>query len=930
MIGSASRDERPPMISVPDSATVNFEQLTVSCIRRRLEAHGPAPWSICEARLDDRDFQRLSDWAATVTSQRLKIAIRDAGLVLLAFISEWNRRNSPGDTVWKRLSTLIGVEATRQMLFNGSHQPTPLMYQMIHQTCERFELRHAFASERFEYFRYYLSIQLQYGFSLPHARAQLANWLRGYQPPEVALRLLEPKGYYRSASFRRLVRDMRSYRRNYLPESEFRRSLRESPWVLPTWENEIVTLIDEIPRDGDEEDSEFRLLSDPRIEWESGPEVWCRVCDLPDRLTEPRYLLRCAGRDIVRYYRDRSGKVEADRREVQIPLDDPEAVVTLETPDGQAVEVQTIRLWDPEIVAQVRPVGREIEESAEYLLSGEQVLITSTEAIVKPAPSTWYSAGSRGRRWWLLDGQRHVRVEDGVLVWNGEPLPPPPAWARDVTVLLATPGGSYFQLGDPVRFQINAAPGVEIAHASCAGQPLSFANDSRTRTSQVPIRVEMSGRCRLRVGVTHAGDSAIVHDEVSLPVRAVTWADIGDEIPRNEPLSCFEALSRPVRLLSDGPTILIEGREIFGRLATGRAGRIKRVLGTGQPLIIASSPFNTVDHFPLATSAVETGFARSLQREGEGFRLKLFRSLPPGERRRLFLWSPTDGIALLGGSEISSEDGGRSWIFQAPWETDTLLAAVTNEGYWIASAYCGEERRFYDPQATDGLDPLTRIALIRWARLPGLRPDPDAGQEPLIGRLTSFPVEMVRVALLDDGLPVDLGLAFEDRQSPKGELFNVIFREAYIHPTQGELGEVFHCLEQNDLDRLMTYHPLLGCRALQAILPDLVQQSRKQTRALLTAMQLRLLSLSGNAGEHDMARRENELFNRACFTFSENGEAMDGSYWRELIEPVIQHLFGGIALDNQKEDHLRTALGVAPFREYLAARLLRRLSDQSR
>jgi hypothetical protein len=912
---------------LPDPVTPDFEIRAAECIRRCLEAHGPAPWSICEARLGDGDYQRLNDWAATVQSRRLNDASGSAGLVLLAFVSEWNRRNSPGDSVWVGLPPLFGVELTRRRLFTGNNQPTPFVYKTLRGTCETFCLRHAFAAEQEEDLRYYLSVQLQYGFSLPHARNQLGNWLSGHRPPEVALRLLEPEGYYRSDSFRRLVRDMKSYRRNYLPESDFRRTLRENPWVLPAWENEIVTLIDEIPKDGEEDEPEFPLLSDPRVTWDDGPEVRCRVCDLPDRLTAPRYLLRCAGRDIARYYRDRSGQIEADRRDANIPLDRPEAVVTLESPDGEAVEVQTIRLWDPEVVAQVRPLGRVTEDAVERLLPGEQVLITSTEAVVTPAPAAWRCVGPRGRRWWLLDGKQRVRVEDGGLVWNGQPPPPPPAWTNGVSVSLET-AGRFFQLGQLVRFRINAAPGVEVTHAACAGQPLGFANASRRRTSQVPVRGEMGGRCRLRVGVTRGGDSTLVHDEVSLPVRAVTWADGGGEIPRNEPLSWFEAMNRPVRLLSDGPAVLIEGREILGPLPAGRAARIKRVLGTGKQLIVADSPFNTMDHFPLAQSAVDTGFAKSLERKGERFRLSLFRSLPPGERHRLFLWSPIDGMTILGASEISAEDGGREWAFRAPWETYTMLAAVAYEGHCLASAWCGQERWFYDPHATDGVDQLTRIALIRWCRLPGLRPDPDAQQQPLIGRLACFPLEMVRVGLLDDGLPANLELEFEDRQSPRGELFKVIFHEAYIRPTQGKVEEVFNGLVQNDFDRLMTFHPLLGCRALQAVFPRLVQQSKEHTRALLVAMQLQLLSLGGKAGEHDMARREGELRNRARSTFSENGEPMDDSEWRKLVEPIMQHLFADISMDNREEANLRTALGVAPFREYLAARILRRLLEQ--
>jgi hypothetical protein len=427
--------------------------------------------------------------------------------------------------------------------------------------------------------------------------------------------------------------------------------------------------------------------------------------------------------------------------------------------------------------------------------------------------------------------------------------------------------------------------------------------------------------------VTRGRHSAVVYDEVGLPVRAVTVADSRGEIPRNEPLSWFEAMNRPVRLLSDGPAVLIEGREILGPLPTGRAARIKRVLGTGKQLIVADSPFNTIDHFLLAQSAVDTGFARSLEREGETFRLSLFRSLPPGDRRRLFLWSPINGMTILGGSEIFTEEGGLAWTFRAPWETDTLLAAIAYEGHCVAAAWCGRERRFYDPHATDGADPLTRIALIRWCRLPGLLPDPDARQQALIDRLVCFPLEMVRVALLDDGLPAKLELEFEDRQSPRGELFQVIFREAYVRPTQGKVEEVFNGLP-NDFDRLMTYHPLLGCRALEAVLSRLVQQSKEQTRALLLAMQLQLLSLGGNAGEHDMARREGELRGRAHSTFSENGEPMDDAEWRKLVEPIMQHLFTGASMDNRDEDNLRTALGVAPFREYLAARIVRRLLDQ--
>jgi hypothetical protein len=388
-------------------------------------------------------------------------------------------------------------------------------------------------------------------------------------------------------------------------------------------------------------------------------------------------------------------------------------------------------------------------------------------------------------------------------------------------------------------------------------------------------------------------------------------------------------MNRPVRLLSDGPAVLIEGREIFGPLPAGRAGRIRRVLGTGKELILADRPFNTQDRFRLSRSAVDTGLARSLECEDEGLRLSLFRSLLPGERHRLVLWSPSHGVAILGASEFSAEDGGRVWAFSTRWETNTLLAAVAYEGICIASAWRGEDERFYDPHATDGLDLMKRMALIRWCRLPGLRPDPDAQEYPLIGRLARFPLEMVRVALLDEGLPEYLGLVFEDRQSPRGELFNVIFREMYVQQAQGDMTVVFDSLPLDHFNRLMAYHPLLGCRSLQAVLPRLVQESVPQTRMLLRAMQLQLLSLSGTPDSQSIVRREADLLDRARITCCENGELMDENAVREgLVLPVMGLLFDAAPLGNGHEDNLRTALGVAPFREYLAARILRRLLEQ--
>ena len=170
--------------------------------------------------------------------------------------------------------------------------------------------------------------------------------------------------------------------------------------------------------------------------------------------------------------------------------------------------MQTIRLWDPNVVAQVRPVGRETEEAVERLLPGEQVLITSTEAVVTPAPVVWRYVGPRGRRRWLLDGRERVRVEDDGVVWNGEPPPPPPAWANGVSVSLET-AGSSFRSGQP-SVSGSRCP-RRGGHSRRLRRPATKFRQ-RLANTHVPGagRAEMSGQCRLRVGATRGGESVVV------------------------------------------------------------------------------------------------------------------------------------------------------------------------------------------------------------------------------------------------------------------------------------------------------------------------------------------------------------------------------------------------------------------------------------
>ena len=132
-----------------------------------------------------------------------------------------------------------------------------------------FHLRHVFDESHEEAQRWYLTIQLHYGWSRPHFKQHLPDWLDGHPLPETIRRLLDPTGRYRSRSFQRVFRDLQYFRRDKLAEPDLRRTLATNSWVLSDWTEDLISLARKkgtkppIPPD----DPQDEFLETPAIEW---------------------------------------------------------------------------------------------------------------------------------------------------------------------------------------------------------------------------------------------------------------------------------------------------------------------------------------------------------------------------------------------------------------------------------------------------------------------------------------------------------------------------------------------------------------------------------------------------------------------------------------------------------------------------------------
>lgn len=263
-----------------------------------------APFSLSEARLDENEYLCLRSWATNVPQTAFERYPRSTGLLLLALLAEWNRRESIGDAVFKDVPKLFGDRGTRDFLFDANDNPRSRTRDTIEETSRRFELRQAFDCDDIEHF-WYVTIQLQYGFSRSQID-QIPSWLGGQPTPKSVSFLREsitskPRSLG-SRTFQTLFQTLRDYREDSLTESEVRRRLSSNPWILPEWIPRILAAAGRKSRSGASSfgDGQTAAANDPahrgRIKFdlfwgENGPAARIKPPDQPWPAEAPRYVL---------------------------------------------------------------------------------------------------------------------------------------------------------------------------------------------------------------------------------------------------------------------------------------------------------------------------------------------------------------------------------------------------------------------------------------------------------------------------------------------------------------------------------------------------------------------------------------------------------------------------------------------------------------
>ncbi|MDZ4818725.1 MAG: hypothetical protein SGJ20_07110 [Planctomycetota bacterium] len=737
---------------------------------RRLQL-GPT-WSICELQLTPEDLKWLNDWAASLRVDQIALTLGQdsrlpvVGLVLLSFAAETCRRDGRERGIYEVFADGPFSDEVRAILLSSMGYPRKQVQVALEQACRIFGLRHAFDSPTTQ--PWYLTTKLQFGFTLQGSNDELEDWLTGHAPTAIKWLLDgEPQSNHsgtpiRSESFRRLWDMLGRFRGNRVSESEARRAITESPWVLAEWAESLLEVAgrpisgsgyayipiadrDEAQRRqvdewSDEDfDAEPIAVGSPKVHWHNGEAA------LTVRYDEA-FLSQLGGDcffvsvddepcDVLRRQVDGSYSNVGGDLMLPLAVDRETAMVSIADENGQGIVSQPIELLDHR------------EDFQAYGQNGSRVPLRQLST--QRGYTLRLPAGTQFKP----DIDLQVRWTNGASWW----VQLSPGWSDEATIRL--PGESFdLQLlsrceshgvdwTDSIsqqptakenaagRFQVSfsAPPEVTILDVRICGEPVDFQSlgGGKYQTDAVSsTRLRHDGQCTLRI-VAQREKVRVVYRDFQVEREGLLIFDRGvwKNHRATEPLDATR-LSRTQVVFRLGNA----GREEGWSLLEGSTKRQFRVekplrlsdLGCrGWPLKVTDHLYNRVSGSsvkPLSSGVVDQGIVLTgVQRPGSRLvSISLRESLELSADHHIALWARSGRLANIASSQIQSTAG--------DWIVDPADAGIDYDDLIVAAAVAYRGTRLGSFWSEDWWRPVTRVcdtatatetaACLRWFCLP--------------------------------------------------------------------------------------------------------------------------------------------------------------------------------------------------------------------
>jgi hypothetical protein len=842
-------------------------------LRAALRRAGPPPWSIAEARLQDNDYMRLKAWAFR-EGRRAIDQPTVGGLLLVALIAEFNRREGLGSQIWVGVPELFNA-ADRPTLFNIHRNATALLRTVIEAVVKQEQLRHAFheTDDRDEH-RWYNTLQLQYGFARSQS-AKVSDWVATRQLPLACRRLLDPESPYRSKSFQRLFDTLHRVWTDQLPTTAAKEDLEENYWILSDCIEPVLHELASRPSyDGDSEPLSPQLAAQERLEWDAihGPLIRIRLTDaVPLPCGSDRCTLSCNALVVGEWIRTGVG----DRFTLmpgtsQIPIDTDTVHYVLEDESGTVSE--DFRKLDTVTAdKRVLVVGRRLTLHRSVPCRDTRlpiVIVTDPAERVEPTADAWALVRSESdasapvfKRWSYFDPpHRRIDVfnEDNELTWSTAVIPQPPG--HQLSVHLHNPETAY-GIRDRFRLHLSTTPPAVVTDVCVDERPVTVTHMTTERLQcnlgHTTLGVEVAATLR------HLGRTYRRRQRIRLPVVGIARCHKAAlrALWPTDVLRFSQSSRGDFRLFSPNTMPWIhEGAKALRLHAHDRL-LPRGLAGRGAQLTVSSERYAGGKDITIAIATEDHGEVKRIhvQASTNTAEITFWRAKSLRDAHSIALWAPTLGMAHVPYQHISACSGNIRWRFPLPdaWCNRELASSVA-----VAVAYDGECRGWdfvgriedfckRDESLNAFLDPLSHFAALRWFQLPVLL---SSGRGNAIDDLANASPHKMIVAWLSENAGLDacrqacgLPLAFNSTTTADADVLRETLwktrpseecAEDFAHDMQGILSSFWH--DERGLQRSLQEAPLCVTsflRSWASILPA----HKLQLRALCGVMLHRLI-----------------------------------------------------------------------------------------
>jgi len=934
----------------------------------------PKPRSLCELRINQEEYQWLISWANHIDASNLRTLLDDyeqslewvvgqttsvasgAGLLLLVFATEVGRRESRSSTLWPFVRKRLNGDA-RKVVFQGGQGINQRFKDVIESTCREFDLRHVLGQEGTQ--DYYITMTLQYGFSLSHIK-HLPLMLTGNKSLRSFDLLLGTS--LKSESFYHLFHALRDFRFNRIPRDVASKILDVNPWVLPEKIRDILDaakLIEKLEDQfsikhrsvsihvhAEEDEQNVVLINKLILQWDGidKPFFECSIqLDLMD-LNDDRYDLFVGENYKDSLLRDTNGRYESIEK-VRLPLDSPQQIIRLCDLEGKTCYTQEIQLWNEEDDLMVSvfhlPSGRKTNAWERQMDTRTKYgLITSADFDIEPLIEPWRLVGEGKWRLILLQKGWSPGLKitlKGEDFWSpllksdpsDETTSHLAGWEHKIRIK-AVPS-STLEFGDKFDLVIENIPvEVKISHAIFCKKAIAVTTYlgkgrienieltpevalATLRGSKIELRLDYNGhkkRLRLPVDLDFKGSVIERHTrwEPTFTGRSVTVKEL-----ESNRVQIFVPNHWRGKLQD---LALMEGN-VFLRRLWKRPRTLGGLMGLGAPLKV-QKPYNCLPEDKLLTlsaGVIDHGIIDRVLMDETLVEIFLHRDVEPGHDHFLLGVSRN---GLVSQFEIGAY-GGRQWQI----EVDSHLVLVA-----CGIAYRGECMGSWWEDHIDILGFLNTgiaqdmAAIMRWLHLPILKPE---WKDQIIRFIEANLVAVLSAWEQDQG--PRWGLCFNETSETWFTNIRELFFDIRVEPEDASAiidqmiqGRFLNNFGES-LHRLGNINPIFMGRIVQALL-DSGYKNFKTSKWIdhLQSAKRCFLYLPSRTSEQYARQEEEKRLDEAAQSMK-----LDPHFLKHVAQHGVELTKYGQHkphLSGIDKENLERSMNVQPFNCYLCANIL--------